>query len=554
MTLHGLVEAQARAQPGRGRRRVRGRAADLPRAERAGRRGRASPVRARRRTGDAGRGLRRALAGAAGRAARRPQGRRGLSAAGSGVPGRPARLHARGRGARRSCSRRKACAAAAADAATVLALDDQAGWPARARPDGGRGGRPRVRDLHLRFDRAAEGRASNTHARSSTGCDWMQAPLPARRRTTSCCRRPRPASTCRCGSSSGRCWPARGWCWRGPAGTGTPRICGDLIRAQGVTTAHFVPSMLGVVPGRGGRRGSRRRPMPGAAPDHLQRRGAARPSWRPAACDRCRGASCTTSTARPRRRSTSRPGSAPDGTGRPARVPIGGPIAEHRRATSSTALRPVPVGVPGELYLGGVGLARGYLRPPGADRRAVRARPVRRRRARGCTAPATWRAGARTAPLEFLGRDRPPGQDARPPDRARRDRGGAARAARRRRRRGVVREDVPGDRRLVAYVVGDARAHAPALRAALKRRLPDYMVPSAFIALDALPLLAQRQARPARAAGPAARPRRDRAVHRAAARIEATVRRSGPRCCGSSGSASTTTSSTSAATRCWPRR
>ena len=52
----------------------------------------------------------------------------------------------------------------------------------------------------------------------------------------------------------------------------------------------------------------------------------------------------------------------------------------------------------------GRGLARGYLDRAGADRRAVRRRPVRRRRAAGCTAPATWRAGAADGALEFLGR------------------------------------------------------------------------------------------------------------------------------------------------------
>src|ERR687894_985283 len=52
----------------------------------------------------------------------------------------------------------------------------------------------------------------------------------------------------------------------------------------------------------------------------------------------------------------------------------------------------------------------------------------------------------------------------------------------------MVREDAPGEQRLVAYVVGEARAEA--LRAHVRRSLPEYMVPSAFVHMDALPLTA----------------------------------------------------------------
>ena len=89
------------------------------------------------------------------------------------------------------------------------------------------------------------------------------------------------------------------------------------------------------------------------------------------------GAGCTTSTARPRRRSTSRHWACRRG-GRPRAVPIGRPIANTRllRARPATCSR-CRSAWPASCYIGGVGLARGYLRPAGPDRRALRARPVR---------------------------------------------------------------------------------------------------------------------------------------------------------------------------------
>ncbi len=238
-----------------------------------------------------------------------------------------------------------------------------------------------------------------------------------------------------------------------------------------------------------------------------------------------------------------------------ARVPIGAPIDNIRLYVLDEHGEPVPVGVPGELHIGGVGLAHGYLRPARADRRrgSSPTRDGRRERLLPHRRPGPLAAG-RHARLPRP--HRRPGQAARAADRAGRDRGGAARAARRHAAAAVVvREDTPGDKRLVAYLVGGrSRRTPPRSRLALKRRLPDYMVPSAFVELDALPLTPngkldrralpapQRDARPP-VLGPVDRRTeiaRGRHLGRGARRAAA--------------SASTTTSSTSAGTRCWPPR
>ncbi|RKI58436.1 amino acid adenylation domain-containing protein, partial [Corallococcus sp. AB049A] len=171
-------------------------------------------------------------------------------------------------------------------------------------------------------------------------------------------------------------------------------------------------------------------------------------------------------------------------------VPIGAPLANTSVYVLDARLHPVPVGVPGELFLGGDGVARGYVSRP--DLTAERFVPD----AYGATPGARlYRTGdlARWRPdgtLEFLGRI-----DAQVKVRGFRIELAEVESALRelpevQEAAVVVREDVPGDKRLVAYAMPRAGhvLEAPALRAALRQRLPEYMVPSVFVTLATLPL------------------------------------------------------------------
>ncbi|GAA1311361.1 non-ribosomal peptide synthetase [Saccharothrix xinjiangensis] len=167
--------------------------------------------------------------------------------------------------------------------------------------------------------------------------------------------------------------------------------------------------------------------------------------------------------------------------------PIGRPLADLRAHLLDAFGNPVPAGVPGELHLGGAGVARGYLdRPePTAERfvpdpfgppgsRLYRTGDVVRRSGDGG--------------LDFLGR-----ADQQVKVRGHRVEPGeveAALAAHPQVREAVVlaRPDRAGDQRLVAYLVLDGEPDVAGLRAFLARTLPAYLIPSAFVALAELPV------------------------------------------------------------------
>ena len=168
---------------------------------------------------------------------------------------------------------------------------------------------------------------------------------------------------------------------------------------------------------------------------------------------------------------------------------IGKPIANARVYVLDEHRQPVPIGVPGELYLGGVGVARGYLfRPQLTEERFVPDPFVGNDARMYKTGDlARWKADGS---LEYLGRN-----DFQVKLRGFRIELGEIEAALQRCdgvREAVViaREDVEGDKRLVAYLVAQEGCELviAQLREQLTASLAEYMIPSAFVILDRLPL------------------------------------------------------------------
>ncbi|GIG60039.1 hypothetical protein Lfu02_44110 [Longispora fulva] len=159
-----------------------------------------------------------------------------------------------------------------------------------------------------------------------------------------------------------------------------------------------------------------------------------------------------------------------------SRVPIGGPIQNIRVYVLDAHGDPAPIGVPGELHLAGVGLARGYWNRPELTAERFVDSPFGRLYRTGDLA--AWRPDGT---VDFLGRI-----DDQVKLRGMRIELGEVEAALR--ALPGVRDAAAGvrDDRLVAWIVGDATG--PELRAALKSRLPDQLVPGAYVPVEALPL------------------------------------------------------------------
>lgn len=177
-------------------------------------------------------------------------------------------------------------------------------------------------------------------------------------------------------------------------------------------------------------------------------------------------------------------------TGFEREPPIGRPIANTKIYIMDSHFHPVPVGVVGEIYIGGAGVSRGYLQQPGITAERFLPNPFS-----ADLQGRLYKTGdlARYLPdgtIEFVGRT-----DQQVKIRGYRVELGEIEAALSqspdiRDAAVVINEGTPNSKRLIAYIAAKEGHHptAEALRSFLKGKLPDYMVPSMFIMLDRLPL------------------------------------------------------------------
>ncbi len=170
-----------------------------------------------------------------------------------------------------------------------------------------------------------------------------------------------------------------------------------------------------------------------------------------------------------------------------ALVPIGRPMSNTKIYILDQQLQPVPIGVIGELYIGGDGLARGYLNRPELTQEKFIANPFQ-------TGERIYKTGdiaryLNDGNIEYLDRI-----DNQVKIRGFRIELGEIESVinthpQIQQTVVIAREDIPGNKRIVAYIVGDnARLNTGEVREYLKQKLPEYMVPSAFMFLKDFPL------------------------------------------------------------------
>jgi len=169
-------------------------------------------------------------------------------------------------------------------------------------------------------------------------------------------------------------------------------------------------------------------------------------------------------------------------------VSIGRAIANTQVYILDRNLQPVPIGVPGEIHIGGAGLARGYLNRPELTQAKFIRNPFSKE-----PDSRLYKTGdkARYLPdgnIEFIGRI-----DNQVKIRGFRIELGEIEATLAQHPEVqeavvIVREDSPGEKLLVAYLITQEEVELTQLRSFLKTKLPDYMVPSAFVVLDTIPL------------------------------------------------------------------
>ncbi|HXM64756.1 MAG TPA: amino acid adenylation domain-containing protein [Terriglobales bacterium] len=174
----------------------------------------------------------------------------------------------------------------------------------------------------------------------------------------------------------------------------------------------------------------------------------------------------------------------------PENIPVGRPLPNCRVYLLDRQLNPVPVGVPGELHVGGVCVSQGYHNRPELTAQKFIADPFSKEPGARMYKTGDMARYLPSGDIEFLGRG-----DDQVKIRGFRVELGEIEAALAKHPKVaevavVAREDVPGDKRLIAYVVParNAQPTPTELRHYLQQHLPDYMVPSDCVLLDAMPL------------------------------------------------------------------